>query len=412
MPRLPQPGADEGQWGHLLNEFLLVGHMSDGSLKLPASDPGGSATSFRMVYDVREYGAKVDGSTDDTAAIQSAIAACEAAKGGIVWIPAGKVSVTNLVLGRRVWLQGAGMYATHVVQKPGSIGPVISNYASQNPAAESNAMFVAVRHLRIDGSKVSNTNPANHGISFTVNPLLTKASGDDRYDAHNLVENVYISNCAGTGFVQAGRSETRLNNVYVETCTGGGIDVSFDSFLVNCSAGNNKLFGFKFDNGSIMASNCKAFLSGHSPEYGTNDPGFLVAGQSLPIALSSCIAQNNNGPGFLLQNTSGVTMQACIADSNNFGGTTDAGGNPAGLHAGVELDNASLCLIDFVATQGYQNGVLIGNQANALRLKNGADKNDIRLVSSFQPGYTPGLPVTADSVLLANRVMANGQLAS
>jgi hypothetical protein len=33
MPRLPQPGADAGQWGTILNEFLEVAHNFDGSVR-------------------------------------------------------------------------------------------------------------------------------------------------------------------------------------------------------------------------------------------------------------------------------------------------------------------------------------------------------------------------------------------
>jgi hypothetical protein len=33
MPRLPTPGSDSGSWGDLLNEFLGVGHNSDGTTK-------------------------------------------------------------------------------------------------------------------------------------------------------------------------------------------------------------------------------------------------------------------------------------------------------------------------------------------------------------------------------------------
>lgn len=34
MLRLPQPGADDGTWGQILNDFLLAEHNPDGSLKL------------------------------------------------------------------------------------------------------------------------------------------------------------------------------------------------------------------------------------------------------------------------------------------------------------------------------------------------------------------------------------------
>jgi hypothetical protein len=33
MPRLPQPGGDAGNWGDILNGFLLAAHGADGSLK-------------------------------------------------------------------------------------------------------------------------------------------------------------------------------------------------------------------------------------------------------------------------------------------------------------------------------------------------------------------------------------------
>ena len=33
MARLPIPGADEGSWGQILNDFLSMAHQSDGALK-------------------------------------------------------------------------------------------------------------------------------------------------------------------------------------------------------------------------------------------------------------------------------------------------------------------------------------------------------------------------------------------
>lgn len=32
-PRLPTPGADAGNWGSILNEFLEISHNSDGTIK-------------------------------------------------------------------------------------------------------------------------------------------------------------------------------------------------------------------------------------------------------------------------------------------------------------------------------------------------------------------------------------------
>lgn len=33
MPRLPQPGGDQGEWGSILNDYLSAAHNTDGTLK-------------------------------------------------------------------------------------------------------------------------------------------------------------------------------------------------------------------------------------------------------------------------------------------------------------------------------------------------------------------------------------------
>lgn len=38
MPRLPQPGSDQGTWGEILNDFLAASHNPDGSLNQSAID--------------------------------------------------------------------------------------------------------------------------------------------------------------------------------------------------------------------------------------------------------------------------------------------------------------------------------------------------------------------------------------
>lgn len=52
MPRLPQPGSDEGTWGEILNDYLTVAHATDGTLRpgivTPSALAAGSVTSSKL----------------------------------------------------------------------------------------------------------------------------------------------------------------------------------------------------------------------------------------------------------------------------------------------------------------------------------------------------------------------------
>lgn len=55
MPRLPQPGSDQGEWGEILNDFLSQAHNADGSLKdIPQSKVTGLAASLSAKADTSD----------------------------------------------------------------------------------------------------------------------------------------------------------------------------------------------------------------------------------------------------------------------------------------------------------------------------------------------------------------------
>ena len=63
--------------------------------KVYVSLGAGGTTASSGVYNVLDYGAAKDGTTDDAASIQAAIDACEAAGGGTVLLPAGTYSIES-----------------------------------------------------------------------------------------------------------------------------------------------------------------------------------------------------------------------------------------------------------------------------------------------------------------------------
>ncbi len=87
------------------------------------TDPGGTPADRKMTirtlrqhYNVMDYGAVADGSTDDLAAFQAAIAAAETAGGGIVYIPIGDYRISARIdVPSLVSLVGQDMYRTRLI---------------------------------------------------------------------------------------------------------------------------------------------------------------------------------------------------------------------------------------------------------------------------------------------------------
>jgi hypothetical protein len=115
--RLPVPGQDNGAWGDILNNFLDVEHNTDGTLKLrndgTLAPLANAVTKGSLTYNVLDYGATHDGTTDDSGAIQSAINAANSVGGGTVFVPAGTYKVAvPLVLKTGVRIVGTGKNGT------------------------------------------------------------------------------------------------------------------------------------------------------------------------------------------------------------------------------------------------------------------------------------------------------------
>src|SRR6476619_6969744 len=111
-------------------------------------------TAASPTFDVRKYGAKGDGTTNDTAAIQAALdaaAVAGAANKSRVYLPAGTYMMSNRLINASVILQGASMSVTKLKRITGSTGTALRERTSAEGNA-SGASGIWLRDFHIDGN--------------------------------------------------------------------------------------------------------------------------------------------------------------------------------------------------------------------------------------------------------------------
>src|SRR5262245_39492770 len=113
------------------------------------SDTAAVAASSSSWHDVKHYGAKGDGSSDDAAAIAAAAHGIPRS-GGVLYLPPGDYVIrTTIVLRSGVSLRGAGMGVSRIIQAAGANLSSLVSYSA--------ASFVTVSDLTLDGNKTANT---------------------------------------------------------------------------------------------------------------------------------------------------------------------------------------------------------------------------------------------------------------
>lgn len=392
MARLPTPGGDSGDWGSILNTYLGVAHASDGTIK-------------NLFYNVKDYSATGDGSTDDTSAIQSAINAAFDAGGGIVFFPAGTYIVGSLTIKNRVWMEGSGHHSTILKLKDNTNGDMITSYLATG--SEANAQFFAIRNMKLDGNKANQTS----GKGIYIQQSSSQTAGDDANDARWLLEHLYIYDFKQHGFEQNGsRSEGRLINVHTFICDGYGFLLGgSDSFLISCNAGSSGLAGFYISGSSLRLVNCKSWFSGritaasgHGFHLNTASPG--------GVSITNSEAQDNKAAGFRMESSSHrITLTGCIADSNGTSASTPVSGD--GSYAGYEISASRNCTIAGCISYERRSDSTNSFQRCALKISSSSTANRISIShSAASGGAVVNQPLMASSDSVAgNAISFNAQ---
>jgi hypothetical protein len=296
---------------------------------LLASEPG--------IYNVRDYGAHGNGSADDTAAIQSAIAAAQqSAYAGVVYLPVGQYVVTApLVITRSdILILGSGPLATM-----GGAGFNDGNCTTIKPAAKwvqggasqpACILFDAVtagtglnrcgvERLTINGSNLP-SGTQMHGIATygyvgafsvtgcIVGSIANKSSSGitntpsywPTAQGNSIIRNL-VQNVGGDGFDLASGDLT-MEHCHAQICGGNGISITTragDTRIANCRSDLSGLNGFYINVpfgkylGMVQLANCS---TQRNIENGIKiiNP---AAGKISPVYLTGCVFQGDGRNG-------------------------------------------------------------------------------------------------------------------
>ena len=432
MSRLPTPGDDAGNWGQILNDYLLREHTSDGTLKvrsdgtfnafyqkpgtgIPISDLSSSvqATLNKASFflNVKDFGAVGNGSTDDTSAIQQTIDALPAS-GGCVFIPPGTYAVSApLTLSEGAELCGAGSGSILRVTSA-ALGIDVIRIGD----GVSTLSFGAVRHLKItsDGQKTAGSAIA---LNQAYRVWLEALSLEFQY------RGVYIQNSTAIWLKNSDIRDTKENAITIESDLGQGFEWYIDSVLCDNPTVSNIGTGLLWDGGEslhISHSNFQRFTNGFvvNTTAGRESRFAFIEGMICDFASDNNMRITNTGSGA----TVGLTFTNCWSGTaTNYGVLIDrpGGGLVQGVRwvggkvfhnglAGFRLaggQDVHISDCDIIANSqtnsAARHGVEVGSNVNEFSV------NGCRIGGGFQQGNTQGYaihidPGTSDYYIITN----------
>lgn len=331
----------------------------------------------KHVVDIREYGAAVDGESDDTTAVVDAIEAAE--PGDTVLFPSGTTVVSSrqgngplpeVNWGPAIYLDSSNSGVT--LQGEGRDSRI--QMAGGHPAddhsfviqidCENEVENVEVRDLTINGNR--SKNPQYSVIGLTCWP------GGAQNDV--LVENVWAEYCPAIG-IQLRAAGTRMNHCTTMNNGRHGINLSNKSAIqdpivqaTNVLSINNGGLGIDHNGGTAtldgfyLAGNQQGGMKfSRNATETTVKNGYFVANrtmgfryngsrppdETIPVQMDNVIAKNNGYAGFWLSGNTSYDLGYVISEGNNISGQQE--GN-------IEVRGRAEVSADDVVSSNASNG--------------------------------------------------------
>lgn len=317
------------------------------------------------IINVKQFGAKGDGETDDTNAIQKSIDFIEC-----VLIPEGVYNISSITLRKESVLQGCGWYST--VLK--SSEPEYCVYIPK----ESD-------HVILSDMKITS------GLSIGI-----EGNEATVQDLNCRITNVSVFGGLG---VLVGHRGNILDKVSVSEAKKGIVVHGTDNAIKGCTVAVIDGSGFATDNANNLFESCKAFVCGNNIE--TQGKGFIISGAFS--RLIGCEAQQNLFENYYFKNSHGTIVSGCISDGawwrdsevdnyeNNEFGTIEA--------SSVFIHNCIGAMFDFSIINGsiFNERAGVCKYAIYERYQGMSKKTTINFVKYDRNGHTSELINTTPS---------------
>ena len=290
--------------------------------------------SAGTTFNVLDHGVVGDGSTDNTAALNTLLTTVGSGGGGIVFFPPGYyvVSTGTLNVPIGVIIRGSGAQATYLEMLSASYSLLSSNN-SELMGIEDITLYGPGSGTSAAVNWVSSTNISN---CYIKNVAVENFTGGSGFYVQNpecfVLDNVGVYNGA-IGFYFTGGAGVTFNGALASGCTTGFEISGVNSVSMVGSVASAGTTGYLI-NGATSGN-----LDGCIANAQTSGTGFELSGAS-GVSLNGCISYSNPGKAFWVTGSSkNVSLISCT-ELSPVGGAT----------ASIQVDSGSTALVVYPTT--------------------------------------------------------------
>lgn len=370
---------------------IPIGTPANGTVTDAKVAQGGKLYNrMRYIFNVVDYGAKLDGVTDDTAAINAAEVAANASGGAILQFPAGTAIVTGVTkLSNTIW-QGCGMGVTILKLKDGvATNAVVAGkdaYTLFGTDTLNGIVNWGIRDMTIDANRQGGAVADCLGVYGWCHDLsgfeLKNADGkgwhneygspgaEEHFNVQSWARDGYIWNCDRGGLYYGGPNDSLFTgiNIYWNLNTQVQVFGRGTSQFTNChvwsdqEGGRQSSVGWRFDSPLNTLTSCVGEGSTSFQVWFRSGQNSLIGGeyfynQNITNTVGGIVLGDSTGQGGGIVSVTGNRIITRVNNCNSGSVIFDLDGG--GNYVDVIGNNASASSFGFFGTPGPGSRVRI-----------------------------------------------------